>query len=97
MIRHIVLFKLRSGFSFEDNDVQEAEQMARQVGDEVPELKEWQAGRNISERDIAYDFAVVGVVADEPALERYMGHPFHQESIRRWRAISTWVIADLLE
>jgi Stress responsive A/B Barrel Domain len=97
VIRHIVLFKLRPGISFEDPAVLAAEQTAHRVGDEVPALKEWQAGRNITGREEAYDFAVVGLVADERALADYMQHPFHQEAIRQWRAISTWVIADLVE
>lgn len=97
MIRHIVLFKLNPDVSFEDPAVLAAERTAHRVGDEVPALKEWQAGRNISGRAVAYDFAVIGLVADEQGLADYMEHPFHQEAIRQWRAISTWVVADLVE
>ncbi|GAA2317092.1 Dabb family protein [Streptomyces kunmingensis] len=97
MIRHIVLFKFRPGISWDDPRAQEAELIAAKVGGEVPELHEWSAGRNISGRAIAYDFAVIGLLDDEDALERYLVHPFHQEAIRLWREISEWVIADLEE
>ncbi len=97
MIRHIVLFRFKPGHGWDHPDALSAEKTAAQVGAEVPELVEWQVGRNISDRPIAYDFAVIGLVADEPALERYLVHPFHQRAIEQWRAISDWVVADLVE
>ncbi|RPE45546.1 stress responsive alpha/beta barrel protein [Streptomyces sp. Ag109_O5-1] len=97
MIRHIVLFKFKTGISWDDPRAQEAERFAVKVGSEVPELREWIPGRNISTRPVAHDYAVIGLVSDEEALERYMVHPFHQEAIRLWREISDWVIADLEE
>jgi hypothetical protein len=97
VIRHIVLFKFKPGISWDDPRAQEAEQIAAKVGSEVPELHTWQSGRNISDRPIAHDFAVIGLVDDEEALERYLVNPFHQEAIKLWREISDWVIADLEE
>ncbi|MGW4642229.1 Dabb family protein [Sphaerisporangium sp. NPDC004334] len=97
MIRHIVLFKLKPGHTWADERVIEAERMAADVGAEVEDLLEWRTGRNISERAIAYDFAVMGLVRDADALQRYLLHPFHQKSAALWREISDWVIADLEE
>ncbi|MGA5900208.1 Dabb family protein [Streptomyces venetus] len=97
MIRHIVLFKFKPGVSWDDPRTQEAERVAAKVGSEVPDLHEWSVGRNISGRPVAYDFAAIGLLDDEEALERYLVHPFHQEAIRLWREISDWVIADLEE
>lgn len=97
MIRHIVLFKFKPGVSWADDAVLAAENVARRVGDEVPDLRYWYAGRNFSDRPVAYDFVVIGLLADEDALRRYMEHPFHQGAIAQWRAISDWVIADVIE
>jgi hypothetical protein len=97
MIRHIVLFKFKPGISWSDAKAKEAEHVARKVGDEVPDLRSWQASRNISDRPIAYDFAAIGLVDDTDGLERYMTHPYHLEAIRLWREISDWVIADIEE
>ncbi|MEU4769926.1 Dabb family protein [Actinosynnema sp. NPDC023794] len=97
MIRHIVLFKLKPGYSWDDDEVRAAERTAREVGDQVEDLVEWRAGRNVSDRDIAYDFAVIGLVHDQDALRRYLDHPFHRDSVRRWRVISDWVVVDLEE
>ncbi|MFJ6938952.1 Dabb family protein [Streptomyces sp. NPDC101132] len=97
MIRHIALFKFRPGYDWAHPEVAEAEELAVRVGEEVPELLHWQAGRNITDRPVAYDYAIVGLVRDEEALRAYLDHPFHQRSVERWREISTWVVADLAE
>ncbi|WP_282794118.1 Dabb family protein [Streptomyces sp. CC224B] len=95
MITHIVLFKLKDGIERSAPSVIEAEKFAREVGNKVPELVEWRVGWNAVDRDISYDFAVIGVLPDLDALERYQKNAFHQESVQKWRAISDWVVADL--
>lgn len=97
MIKHVVLFKLKAGVSWDDPVTKQAVRMAARVGDEVSDLVTWQTGRNISTRDIAYDFLVIGTVADEAALERYLFHPFHQEAVSLWRQISDWILVDIPE
>lgn len=97
MIKHVVLFKLKAGISWDDPITQHAVKMAAQVGDEVPDLLSWETGRNISTRDIAYDFLVIGKVVDGAALQRYLFHPFHQESVSLWRQISDWIMVDVQE
>lgn len=97
MIRHIVLFKFRPGITWEDPAALAAERSSRQVGTLVPGLLHWQVGRNVARRDIAYDFAAIGLLPDQEALRSYQEHPFHQESAALWSAISTWVVADLEE
>ncbi|MGK4584924.1 Dabb family protein [Kitasatospora sp. HPMI-4] len=97
MIRHIVLFKFKPGCDWNDPRALAAEHSSQQVGTRVPGLRSWTTGRNITDRDIAHDFVAIGVLDDETALKRYLTHPFHQESARRWREISDWVIADIHE
>lgn len=97
MIRHIVLFKLHPGVSWDDPAAVEAVDFANRVGEEVPELVSWYAGRNFSDRPVAYDFVVMGMLRDTEELDRYLGDPFHLQAIERWRAISDWVIADVIE
>ncbi|MGW4565435.1 Dabb family protein [Streptomyces sp. NPDC004561] len=95
MIRHVVLFKFKSGIDWRDPRAQAAERTATQVGREVPELHEWRCGRNVSPREIAYDFLVEGLLDDMDKVERYLVHPFHQQAIRQWREISDWVVVDV--
>ncbi|MDG3010827.1 Dabb family protein [Rhodococcus sp. D2-41] len=97
MIRHIVLFTLHEGVSWHDPRAVHAVEIAGRVGNEVPELLSWYAGKNISDRAVACDFVVVGLLRDPHDLERYLDNPFHQQAIRIWREISDWVIADVVE
>ncbi|MFH8993210.1 Dabb family protein [Streptomyces sp. NPDC017940] len=90
-----MLFKFKDGIDWGDARACEAERTAAMVGGEVPELLEWRCGRNVSARDIAYDFLVEGLLDDMEAVERYLAHPFHQKAIRQWKEISEWVIADI--
>ena len=97
MIRHIVLFKLKPGVGWDDPRIPAAEEMSRNVGREVPCLREWYVGRNFSTRSVAYDYVVIGLVDDEAALEEYMTAPFHARSVELWREISDWIVADVFE
>ncbi|GAB2870166.1 Dabb family protein [Streptomyces mayteni] len=97
MIRHIVLFKFKPGFGWQDPAALAAERSSRLVGERVPGLLHWQVGRNTADRPTAYDFAAIGLLPDQNTLRSYQDHPFHQESAALWRAISTWVVADIEE
>ncbi|MCQ8835993.1 Dabb family protein [Streptomyces antimycoticus] len=97
MITHIVLFKLKDGFERTSPSVIEAEKFARDVRRHVPELLTWRVGWNAVDRDIAYDFAVIGVLPDVRALKSYQANAFHQEAVQKWREVSTWVVVDLTD
>ncbi|MCH0564860.1 MULTISPECIES: Dabb family protein [unclassified Streptomyces] len=97
MITHIALFRLKDGIGRTSPSVVEAEKFARDVGRHVPELLAWRVGWNTVDRDIAYDFAVIGVLPDLSALEKYQTNAFHQQSVQKWREISDWVVVDLAD
>ncbi|MFF8968635.1 Dabb family protein [Streptomyces sp. NPDC014995] len=94
MIRHLVLFKLNEGVERDDPRVVEGEAAFRSLGDRIEELRFWELGWNISERPIAYDFAINSAVEDAAALKRYLEHPAHQAGVALWREFATWVVAD---
>jgi hypothetical protein len=60
----------------------------------IPEIRSWELGWNISDRPIAYDFAINSGFEDAAALRRYVEHPEHQAGVALWREFATWVIAD---
>jgi hypothetical protein len=97
VIRHVVLFKFKPGVDWRDPRATGAERTAAEVGRKVPELREWRCGRNVSPRDIAYDFMVDGLLDDMQAVDRYLVHPFHQQAILQWKEISDWVVVDVVE
>ncbi|NJP99151.1 Dabb family protein [Streptomyces zingiberis] len=94
MIRHLVLLKLDEGVRRDEPRVTAGAEAFRRLGDEVPGLEFWECAWNISERPIAYDFAINSAVADSDALRRYLEHPAHQAAVAQWREFATWVIAD---
>jgi hypothetical protein len=94
MIRHLVLFKLNDGVERDEPRVVAGVRAFRELGELIPELRFWECGWNISERPIAYDFAINSAVADRDALQRYLAHPAHQAGVAQWREFATWVIAD---
>lgn len=96
-LRHIVLFKLRPGITWEDKRVTTAARFAASHGEHIPEIRAWWAGPDICGREIAYDFAVMGLFDDQSALDRYQVHPHHQQGIALWQAIATWIVVDLEE
>ncbi|MEU1277824.1 Dabb family protein [Streptomyces sp. NPDC005805] len=95
MIRHVVLFKFKPGIGWDDPRALAAERTAAEVGAEVPEVRDWSVGRNVSTREISYDFLVEGLLDDMQGVQDYLVHPFHQEAIRQWREISDWVMVDV--
>ncbi|MFJ8667816.1 Dabb family protein [Streptomyces sp. NPDC093600] len=94
MIRHLVLFKLNDGIAKDDPRAVAAADALRPLGGIIPELTFWECAWNITDRPIAYDFAINSAVEDTDALQRYLDHPAHQAGVALWREIATWVIAD---
>jgi hypothetical protein len=95
MLRHLVLFKLNEGVTRDDPRVVAGAAAFDELGKQIPELREWQCGWNITVRDIAYDYAINSLVDDAEALQAYLTHPAHQAGVGQWKAFATWVIADI--
>jgi hypothetical protein len=89
LIRHLVLFKLNEGVTRDDPRVVEGEAAFRALGGQIEELRFWELGWNISDRPIAYDFAINSAVEDADALKRYLEHPAHQAGVALWREFAT--------
>ncbi|HET6856935.1 MAG TPA: Dabb family protein [Streptomyces sp.] len=94
MIRHLVLFKLNDGVRREEPRVAVGVKAFQELDGVVPELEFWECAWNITDRPIAYDFAINSAVQDRDALKRYIAHPAHQAAAGQWDDFSTRVIAD---
>ncbi|WP_329120290.1 Dabb family protein [Streptomyces sp. NBC_01465] len=94
MIRHLVLFKLNEGVGRDDPRAVAGAKAFAELGDLIEEVEFWECAWNITDRPIAYDFAINSAVADADALKRYIEHPAHQAAAGQWREFATWVIAD---
>ena len=94
MIRHLVLFKLNEGVRRDDPKVVEGVEAFRALEGKIPEIRFWECAWNITDRPIAYDYAINSSVADEAALKAYLEHPAHQAAAGQWREFASWIIAD---
>ncbi|MCX5049351.1 MULTISPECIES: Dabb family protein [unclassified Streptomyces] len=94
MIRHLVLFKLDKDVERDDPRVVEGVEAFRSLEGKIAEIRFWELGWNLSDRPIAYDFAINSGFDDAAALRRYVEHPEHQAGVTLWKEFSTWVIAD---
>lgn len=94
MIRHLVLFKLNEGVERDDPRVVKGEAAFRALDGKIPEIRHWELGWNLSDRPIAYDFAINSVFEDTASLRTYIEHAEHQAGVTLWREFATWVIAD---
>jgi hypothetical protein len=94
MIRHLVLFKLDEGVRRDDPRVARGEAAFRALDATIEEIRFWELGWNVSDRPIAYDFAINAGFDDADALRRYVEHPDHQAGVALWKEFATWVIAD---
>ncbi|MFE9453066.1 Dabb family protein [Streptomyces sp. NPDC006739] len=94
MIRHLVLFKLNEGVERDDPRVVAGEEAFRSLESKIPEIRHWELGWNLSDRPIAYDFAINSAFEDPAALRHYAEHPEHRAGVALWREFATWVVAD---
>jgi hypothetical protein len=94
MIRHLVLFRLNEGVERDDPRVLEGVDAFRSLEGKIPGIRFWELGWNISDRPIAYDFAINSGFDDVASLRAYVEHPEHQAGVTLWKEFATWVIAD---
>ena len=94
MIRHIVLFKAKDGVTFDDPRVKEALEALRALPEKISGIRQWEHGRNISKRPIAYDYGLNSAFASEEDLAAYADHPAHREVVRLWGEVAEWKICD---
>lgn len=90
MITHVVLLKFKPGIG--DADISSLEVLLDDLPNKIAEIKMFEFGRDIVRSDRSYDFALVSLFANRPALERYRNHPVHQPVVEKIKAMSANVI-----
>lgn len=95
MILHVVLFRFKSGISWNSELAIDAEKATIKHKENIGHIRAWFCGRNFSLRKQAADFCVIGLFEDVSALDQYMVHDDHMIGVKKWNEISTWEIIDL--
>lgn len=85
MISHVVLMKFKPGTT--EADIRALEAMLDDLPNRIQEIRMFEFGRNLVPSGRAYDFGLVSLFANIPALERYQKHPAHQPVLARVAAL----------
>lgn len=78
MIKHVVAFRLKP-MPAEQEEALLAAFHALEA--QIPELRSFSMGRNVSDRDQRYTHCLVSTMDDMEAVGRYLVHPAHQAAI----------------
>lgn len=84
MIQHIVLFRFKDSAS--PGQVVEARDALLAMKHGIPEIKEVHFGPNLGPSVKEYSHVLVVSCADMSAVQRYLDHPVHRQTIDRYVA-----------
>ncbi|MGZ6291465.1 MAG: Dabb family protein [Syntrophales bacterium] len=91
MIKHIVFMKFKTGVT--ERDIADLEKAMAKLPGKIPEIKEYQFGRDIVRSERSYDFALVSAFEDLEALKRYQPHPDHLPVLTKVKEICENILA----
>ncbi|MFO7707135.1 MAG: Dabb family protein [Desulfobacterales bacterium] len=91
MLTHVVLMKFKPGT--EDAEIRELEKLLNDLPNKIMEIQMFEFGRDVLSSERSYDFALVALFANLPALERYQKHPDHLPVIAKIKAMSASLAA----
>jgi hypothetical protein len=77
MLKHVVLFKFKKGAP--ESAIAEIETGIAQLPGLVPEVLEFESGRDVIHSERSYDFALVSGFESLETLKQYQVHPAHQK------------------
>ena len=80
MIKHLVCFNFTPEAG--DDKVQGTLAALNALPAQIPWVRNWSLGRNLSDRDQTYAYALSCDFADVDELNRYLSHPAHVQVVR---------------
>ena len=75
MLNHLVMMKFRS--DVDPEKIEELEARLENLPKTINDIHSYEFGRDVIRSERSYDFALVGLFANEDALGRYQTHPDH--------------------
>lgn len=95
MLIHIVLFKFKENYSWNSNEAKQAEIISKSHVNHIQNIKGWLTGRNVTFREQAADFLVIGIFENKNELQIFQNDQHHLQGVCLWKKISTWQIIDI--
>ena len=84
MIQHVVLFKFKD--SATPGQIVEAREVLLAMKKEIPEIQAVHFGPNLGPSVNEYSHVLIVGCADMGAVQRYLDHPVHRQTIDRYMA-----------
>lgn len=83
MIKHVVFFRLKESDipGLKEKQLEELKYYIENLGKTIEVITAIEAGINISDRDAAYDLALISDFKSEEDLRKYNAHPEHQKVV----------------
>ncbi|MDD5168007.1 MAG: Dabb family protein [Syntrophales bacterium] len=91
MIKHVVFMKFKAGTT--EKGILEIEKGLAELPGIIPEIKEFQFGRDIVRSERSYDFALISAFDDLDAMKRYQMHPNHLPVIAKVKELAEAILA----
>ncbi|MGJ7542347.1 Dabb family protein [Variovorax sp. LT1R16] len=94
MIRHVVLFRRKTGI--ERDRAREGALMERMaaLGAQIPAIRHWRVAANELVRPISWDYVLESEVERAAALDEYLFHPLHQALVADLKPYFDWAAVD---
>ena len=77
MIKHIVFIRLKAADDEKLKNLNQIKEALDNLPSQIPEIKSFETGINISDSSSASDFALIGEFNSKEDLETYKSHPEH--------------------
>jgi hypothetical protein len=90
MLNHVVLMKFKPDVS--DEDIRELEKSLDGLPNKIMEIKMYEFGRDLLKSERSYDFALVSLFTNLPALKRYQEHPDHLPVAARIQSMCSSIV-----
>jgi hypothetical protein len=90
MLKHIVIFKFKGNAS--ESAIAEIEKSLRGLPGIIPEIKEYQFGRDVLHSERSYDFALVSGFESLEKMQHYQVHPTHQKIVAQLKELSESIL-----
>ncbi len=94
MIAHLVLFRFRPGFDQRHPRVAALHAAMRELPTQIPQIRAWTHGFNVTEDAQAWDYALHSAFDNEADLHAYFVHPAHLPLLTQWEAVAELAFAD---
>lgn len=90
MINHVVLLKFKADVS--DADIEDLEKSLDDLPNRIHEIHTYEFGKDVVRSPRSYDFALVALFANVPAVERYLEHPAHRPVAKKIQQLCERII-----